>query len=210
MRRGFTLIELLVVIAIIAILAAILFPVFARARAKARQTSCLSNVKETMLGVLMYVQDYGETWPVAYNWPGSAGYWYNVIQPYLKNKQILICPSYGPGSNHGGRPDCSYGWNIYGTGSGHWGMGYYYGSYRTGYSGPLRDADIPEPARTICIGDCRDASYGGNGLYSIGYSSFAYMPTVHNEGGNFGFCDGHAKWYSAQAIYQSDLWDIIK
>ncbi|NLO06246.1 MAG: prepilin-type N-terminal cleavage/methylation domain-containing protein, partial [candidate division WS1 bacterium] len=61
MRRGFTLIELLVVIAIIAILAAILFPVFARAREKARQTQCLSNVKQTMLAVNMYAQDYDET-----------------------------------------------------------------------------------------------------------------------------------------------------
>ena len=63
MRRGFTLIELLVVIAIIAILAAILFPVFARAREKARQTSCLSNVKELALALLMYSQDYDETIP---------------------------------------------------------------------------------------------------------------------------------------------------
>ena len=65
-RRGFTLIELLVVIAIIAILAAILFPVFARAREKARQTSCLSNVKQTALAMMMYAQDYDEVYPIAY------------------------------------------------------------------------------------------------------------------------------------------------
>jgi prepilin-type N-terminal cleavage/methylation domain-containing protein len=67
--RGFTLIELLVVIAIIAILAAILFPVFARAREKARQTSCLSNVKQLTLGILMYAQDYDERLPFGYNGP---------------------------------------------------------------------------------------------------------------------------------------------
>lgn len=103
--RGFTLIELLVVIAIIAILAAILFPVFAQAREKARQVSCLSNEKEVCLSVLMYVQDYDETYPqsetVDPNQPFPAGYnlWtgLNVTQPYIKNKQVLLCPDDSPG-----------------------------------------------------------------------------------------------------------------
>lgn len=89
MRKGFTLIELLVVIAIIAILAAILFPVFARARAKAQQSSCLSNVKQLQLGLLMYAQDADNTnCPVA-TWQSTTG----GIYPYLKNTQILVCPS---------------------------------------------------------------------------------------------------------------------
>src|SRR5512144_498244 len=81
-RRGFTLIELLVVIAIIAILAAILFPVFAQAREKARQISCLSNIKQIGLGVLMYAQDYDETYPFAW---GQTGAWYESVDPYIKN-----------------------------------------------------------------------------------------------------------------------------
>jgi len=121
-KKGFTLIELLVVIAIIAILAAILFPVFAQAREKARQTSCLSNNKQFGLGLLMYLQDYDETnaigaahgptlgwmWnynlPVPYNYDGTytAGsdkyeaakvHWGNTIYPYTKNNQIMACPS---------------------------------------------------------------------------------------------------------------------
>src|SRR5215213_6382824 len=110
-RRGFTLIELLVVIAIIAILAAILFPVFAQAREKARQASCLSNCKQMAMGVLMYVQDYDETmlpyWddpgkPVAnryYYAPGKSypeGVWHcfnEIILPYVKNRQVFWCPS---------------------------------------------------------------------------------------------------------------------
>ncbi len=97
-RKGFTLIELLVVIAIIAILAAILFPVFAQAREKARQTSCLSNLKQQGTAVYMYVQDYDETFPLAlYLSVQSTGpcaqVSYNEIIPYQKNAQIEKCPS---------------------------------------------------------------------------------------------------------------------
>jgi len=111
-QSGFTLIELLVVIAIIAILAAILFPVFAQAREKARQTSCLSNQKQLATGFLMYVQDYDETFPLRTPGPGlettwivqppdaqpgntslRASYWIAATNPYMKNYQIWRCPS---------------------------------------------------------------------------------------------------------------------
>jgi prepilin-type N-terminal cleavage/methylation domain-containing protein len=107
-RRAFTLIELLVVIAIIAILAAILFPVFAQARAKARATTCLSNVKQLGLGVLMYAQDYDEVLPLlvtgvqtndssTFWWNGNApansqAVWQNQVQPYIKSYGMMVCP----------------------------------------------------------------------------------------------------------------------
>ena len=95
-KSGFTLIELLVVIAIIAILAAILFPVFAQARETARKTSCLSNLKQLGLSVMMYVQDYDETYPRTSYLDGDGVHdytWTSVVQPYVKNVQIFVCPS---------------------------------------------------------------------------------------------------------------------
>ena len=97
-KKAFTLIELLVVIAIIAILAAILFPVFAQAREKARQTSCTSNEKQIALGVLQYAQDYDEQYPIGMtsggaDWGNINNYWVGKIQPYIKNFAIFACPS---------------------------------------------------------------------------------------------------------------------
>lgn len=130
-RHAFTLIELLVVIAIIAILAAILFPVFAQAREKARQTSCLSNQKQLALAVLMYSQDYDELLPMAFGYdPGVGGWgwnfrlpvpsswgipinartnasygcWLNSTQPYVKNLGLMTCPSGTNVGFFGGNP----------------------------------------------------------------------------------------------------------
>ena len=109
-RRGFTLIELLVVIAIIAILAAILFPVFAQARDKARGIACISNMKQASLSVLMYQQDYDETFPLdnqeykgeVYNYDIS---WVKAVNPYTKNLAMFVCPNGAYDSSTDGKPD---------------------------------------------------------------------------------------------------------
>ena len=134
-RSAFTLIELLVVIAIIAILAAILFPVFARARENARRSSCTSNLKQIGLGIIQYAQDYDEKLPR--NWVGSNGTdyngnpigvkWMDMVQPYIKSTQLFNCPSDSVGlpyrtaplntfplttpANRGANELGSYGWN---------------------------------------------------------------------------------------------------
>src|SRR5215216_6026680 len=99
-RRGFTLIELLVVIAIIAILAAILFPVFAQAREKARGAACLSNMKQIGLATMMYAQDHDDYLPYgyAYTWPGQKElyWWQDLCRPYVKNEAVYTCPSASP------------------------------------------------------------------------------------------------------------------
>jgi prepilin-type N-terminal cleavage/methylation domain-containing protein/prepilin-type processing-associated H-X9-DG protein len=94
-QNGFTLIELLIVIAIIAILAAILFPVFARARENARRASCQSNLKQIGLGVMQYTQDYDEKYPLTETSVGGVGNvrWRQMIQSYIKSSQVFACPS---------------------------------------------------------------------------------------------------------------------
>jgi len=114
-RKGFTLIELLVVIAIIAILAAILFPVFAKAREKARQTSCASNMRQIALGIYMYTEDNGETFPIGTKnygaaYAGDVDGWAVQVYPDIKSTGVFTCPDDATQSNANGSP-ISYGFN---------------------------------------------------------------------------------------------------
>jgi len=195
MKKGFTLIELLVVIAIIAILAAILFPVFAKAREKARQSSCLSNVKQICTAVLMYAQDYDDRLPFAYNY---GQYWYAVLQPYVKNDQIFICPSRA-------RYSLGYGWNYSGC-------GYQPGStWNPARSGPIYEGVnlsvflSPGVAETIMVGDNWLLGTSSQRVYL--YMSPTRREARHNEGDNYGFVDGHAKWLKVEAVQNADWWD---
>jgi len=175
--RGFTLIELLVVIAIIAILAAILFPVFTQARAKARQISCLSNVKNLSLAILMYADDYDGKFPlITYSY--ATNYW-GVMWPlniakYIGAPEILHCPSDGNMSPTKG-PCLSY-WA-----EGETCIGVPLEDYQSGYWADLGgmftclgrpEASIPEPGNTIMIGCAQvdPAKYSpedGYGVWSI-------------------------------------------
>ncbi len=196
MRKGFTLIELLVVIAIIAILAAILFPVFAKAREKARQTACLSNIKELALAVLMYAQDYdGRICGHHTNLNAGYGYWYHNIEPYVKNTQLFQCPSYLGSSAYG-----SYGYNGYGTTASN-GLG-----WRAKYSSqwaPLI-SKVRQPATMIMLSEVTSSSTGDlRGAYAAGNAN-CVDDDRHNEGVNVGHVDGHAKWYKATSIAPGD------
>jgi prepilin-type N-terminal cleavage/methylation domain-containing protein/prepilin-type processing-associated H-X9-DG protein len=177
---AFTLIELLVVIAIIAILAAILFPVFAQAREKARQTSCLSNTKQLALAHLMYMQDYDER--IASSWcfgfPGDFSFF---VQPYIKNLAILHCPSNSvslsaiatacnnpnnaPGGvdNPTGEPTMwGYGFN---TGC-DWNNGTGLTEFWSGASLPRQDVTVTIGGHTITV-QTRDAPLVGKALAAI-------------------------------------------
>ncbi len=157
-KRGFTLIELLVVIAIIAILAAILFPVFAQARAKARQISCLSNLKQVALAHQMYWQDYDETTVTSWSngFPGEFNFY---IQPYIKNLQVLHCPSESVSSQSlataCGNPNIAPGGVDNPTGEQtRWGYGYNTGQEwndGTGMTKKWSGPDLPGGTVTITI-----------------------------------------------------------
>ena len=202
MKRGFTLIELLVVIAIIAILAAILFPVFARAREKARQSSCLNNVKQLTLAFMMYAQDYDEyirsayiPMPDSHYWPWMFG-----VEPYVKNDHVYACPSESWAVTWGHKSPAarlSYG------------MNYSYLGYSSAY---YKLGDIKSPSETILIADSgpHQLSSGvpsdSNTQYINSGSpdppdAYPDRPFIrqhavylrHNQLANCGFVDGHAK-----------------
>jgi prepilin-type N-terminal cleavage/methylation domain-containing protein/prepilin-type processing-associated H-X9-DG protein len=213
-RRGFTLIELLVVIAIIAILAAILFPVFAQAREKARQALCLSNLKQIASAMHMYSQDFDERIPsLTVDAPGdprSDGRqmgWPNLIQPYLKNEQVLYCPSYPiiPPYN-------SFKTSVWSQYLIPYGYNNRVATYGANTSGGRTWGELERPAETILVADDQEAR-AGLGYYNL-FSRYAndrcwsytdknnpkWIETVgvlhgrHSGGANIAFCDGHVKW----------------
>jgi prepilin-type N-terminal cleavage/methylation domain-containing protein/prepilin-type processing-associated H-X9-DG protein len=184
--RGFTLIELLVVIAIIAILAAILFPVFAQAREKARQATCLSNIKQVNLGWMMYVQDYDETWPfrpageavgpasAGCDWryvcdspqsrSGSYLNWWELVTPYMKNYQIITCPSAPQeynGVNNGWTATKSFGLGL--NEYPDWGLTNGSAAFKTKFGGTITPgvtlASVTKPAMTVDIADAGYLTY---------------------------------------------------
>ena len=218
MRRGFTLIELLVVIAIIAILAAILFPVFARAREKARQTSCLSNLKQLGLAVIQYKGDYDDRFPInGGNRARSAtpievplDYWPRAISPYFKNPGVFECPSDASPNNvtiDGQTVRVSYGYNQSFPGDAYSSRDVLNTSVNPWQWDVLKDAEVTDPVRMWMLADCYQlscftltylrATVGGNPWYSTPSTP------VHNNGLNFVFADGHAKWLTGMAFVES-------
>jgi prepilin-type N-terminal cleavage/methylation domain-containing protein/prepilin-type processing-associated H-X9-DG protein len=210
---AFTLIELLVVIAIIAILAAILFPVFAQAREKARQTSCLSNLKQTGTATLMYLQDYDETFPLSIylaaenNAPCSFTF-YNAIVPYQKNADVMRCSSNPQAldlavswQNHGLPAPCTAGgsplrllsyvfnFSIFEEGTGN-------ALFGAGASPATTLAEIEFPVETSMVydGALLTAGSGGCNLFE------SPVDARHAGMVNANWVDGHAKVVKARRV----------
>lgn len=208
--RGFTLIELLVVIAIIAILAAILFPVFAKAREAARGTSCKSNLKQLGNAIQMYVQDYDEQMPSSWFGTGYAAgtayTWRSAVFPYAKNSGIYHCPSatkpalawdgaFLPLSANEFDATNSYGFNVV-----HW---------ETGAPSPASGAAMAAmtaPAETVLVAEKQNAQD------ALGYQSNAFdfnyglaepiASRRHAEGSNVLWSDGHVKMHKPDALIE--------
>jgi prepilin-type N-terminal cleavage/methylation domain-containing protein len=169
-RRGFTLIELLVVIAIIAILAAILFPVFAQARERARQISCLSNSRQLATANFMYTQDYDETLLPSTNYGVDPAdplrIWPGMILPYVKNEGVFVCPS---GINAAYPKD----WSVRGVGSiGYNGLAGYDPVGAEAPTSTASLASLDEPARTVLLADTP------SGPTSQKYRGYVFDPSV--------------------------------
>lgn len=205
------MIELLVVIAIIAILAAILFPVFSRAREQARKTACLSNLRQMGTALIMYLQDWDETYPIprmgpttcpvtCNTWAAPHYTWRYIIQPYIKNADVFVCPSHVNYVQHDGE---GYHFDIWGT----------YGMNSAFCGGAKRMSDIYSPSDVILIGESAGTNHDpychashGNNLNNFfgGHGCYLY----HSDGTeNFIFADGHVKTMKlAQTIDPKYLW----
>ncbi|RYX82512.1 DUF1559 domain-containing protein [bacterium] len=223
-RKGFTLIELLVVIAIIAILAAILFPVFARARENARRSSCQSNLKQIGLGIMQYTQDYDEKMPRAWysftnNFPGDYK-WMDVVYPYIKSEQLFVCPS-ASGDAYLYRQRTAGRYGSYIMNSVYWDTNNVPLVCRAPANDSMSLANIESAATTI---QCLD----GNSGFQLAWANKGEQPTAAsivnsqkrlgkngtngndiNEGGaverhldtmTLLFCDGHVKSMKTEAL----------
>lgn len=207
-RAGFTLIELLVVIAIIAILASILFPVFSRAREKARSAKCISNLKQLALAIKMYADDFDEVLP-PWGWNTAGEYdmvdtWDVRIFPYTRDSELLYCPSNHWGA-HGSinKPYRSYAiaaWTQYSTGVVElgWDLGSFpapsrtvmlveKGAYKPGMRSDSKSENVYQAGRQQGYPGYPGCAPNISGEFSKGYR--------HNDGLNFAFVDGHVKFY---------------
>ena len=200
--RGFTLVEIIVVLAIIMILAAIIFPVYETTMKRAEGTSCVCNLRNLGLAARLYSDDYDDQ-IVPASLGGPPGYfgtcWDVSIQPYLRNRGILICPSDdNPATSVPGRVSLPHSYGIN-----------FALAFVGGYNGSsMRMGQIDEPAQTILfmelLGNYRTFGvlYDDDGLEKVAQDR-------HDGGSNYAFADGHAKWFKPERTVDPDnLWDV--
>ena len=225
-RRGFTLIELLVVIAIIAILAAILFPVFARARERASQTACLSNMKQLGTALTMYTDDHegrtpgnavgiaGENKPLGWMDPTAGANWAASTYPYVKSLALYVCPSARPRQQlPGGASATTDVSNVSGAGNTNYIL--------NGVAGNKLLTQIKNPAGIIYLREMmsntrtaqvRPIATGTKAAIGAQYHGLHYYlyDNVHSLGGNYLFADGHAKYQKKDSVSIEDFGFLLE
>jgi len=202
-KPAFTLIELLVVIAIIAILAAILFPVFARARENARRASCMSNLKQIGLGIMQYTQDYDEKMPPLVN--GAWSPWIEIIFPYVKSKQLFVCPS----ANNAGTSNTTYAPLASNPDFKPYPIVVDYipntNVLKPASTGAVSLASVPTVADTFLLWDCVGNLGYLQGSMPAGKNAWRAVGGRHLEGDNYTYVDGHVKWLKDTSVLESDM-----
>jgi prepilin-type N-terminal cleavage/methylation domain-containing protein/prepilin-type processing-associated H-X9-DG protein len=208
---GFTLLELLVVIAIMTILAGILFPVFARAGEKARQSACASNIKNLGVAILLYAQDYDEQFPLAAYATSAFDFltWHDLTDPYAKNKEIWHCPSSPLNkADVDGRITTHFGYNAR-----------YLTTIALDFSNAKSHsavslAGVGSPAETVLLTDARASLQpswcGDDGKFLLPPSEvnahcWGRPNFLHNEGSNVLWVDGHIKWQQPNQFYGNQM-----
>lgn len=204
-RSGFTLIEILIVLAIIALLAAILFPVFAKVRERGRTTACASNMRQIGTAFAMYTADH-DGWMPLITYTSQVCAWPDRLLPYIKSNQIFWCPSFPRGEYQPGCPTSACDAQ---------GCTNYHGSYQSNplihSSGTQPETICTHPATTIYSVDGLggDFTMYGNTVTSIQDMETGGVRFRHSDGANALFVDGHVKWMAAGAMLDVHLWDAM-
>lgn len=208
---GFSLVEILVVLGVIAIVAAILLPVFTRVRDRSRTFSCSANLRQIGQAMQLYVADSRGFYP-SYNPPQKECSWADRFFPYVKSPQILKCPAFAAGEY---RPGCTASEEINGV------MHRWNGSYSlntledgvaaAGYAQPcVHQVRVRFPSRIILVLDGNGSGYVNPGLYaqmtSVEELEQKNIPDRHSGGNNVLFADGHVKWLSLRSLLERKKW----
>lgn len=208
-RPGFTLVELLVVLGIIGLVSAMLFPVLAQARKSARRTACQSNLRQIGLAIQQYVQDNDGKYPLMAADSGDSGYWWSdAIGPYLKNRQVLWCPSVQvePPKTSG----YIYNINRLETLMSHnpvLNVGRERGVHEARFINlantiVVHDGAAPQERRWVEVPGCRSVDLFGNPVTGLQYA------TLHLDGSNFLFGDGRVRWHTPETAARIECSEV--